>query len=157
MRGFVFIFILLFLPGMAQAGKMVKVKVQKSTIFQQPKFFSKVVTSVNYGDQLEMLDKLKDWVHVRFREQRGWIHNSSLTSAKFRLGTIFVGSPSPSATHDEVAIAGKGFTPEVEHGYKESHPEMNYALVDEIESYSVESDSLYDFIARGGLRITEAE
>ena len=60
MRGFVFIFILLFLPGMAQAGKMVKVKVQKSTIFQQPKFFSKVVTSVNYGDQLEMLDKLKD-------------------------------------------------------------------------------------------------
>jgi hypothetical protein len=157
MRRLVFIFLPLFLTGMAQAGEMVKVKVQKSTIFQQPKFFSKVVASVEYGDQLEILDELKDWIHVKFREQKGWIHKSSLTSDKFNLRTIFVGTSSPSATHDEVALAGKGFNPEVERGYKESHPEMNYALVDEIESYDVESDSLYDFITRGGLRITEAE
>ena len=157
MKRLVFLFILLFLPGMVQAGKMVKVKVQKSTIFQEPKFFSKVVASVKYGDQLEIPDELKDWVHVKFREQKGWIHKSSLTSAKFNLRTIFVGTSSPSATHDEVALAGKGFTPEVEHGYKDGHPEMNYALVDEIETYDVESDSLYDFIMRGGLRIPEAE
>jgi hypothetical protein len=157
MRRFILIFILLLLPGMAQAGKMVKVKVQKSTIFQQPKFFSKVVASVEYGDQLEILGDLKDWVRVKFREQKGWIHKSSLTSAKFNLRTVFVGTSSPSATHDEVALAGKGFNPEVERGYKKSHPEMNYALVDEIESYDVKNDSLYDFIKRGGLRITEAE
>jgi hypothetical protein len=157
MRRLVIIFILLLLPGMAEAGKMVKVKVQKSTIFQQPRFFSAVVASVEYGDQLEVLDELKDWIHVKFREQKGWIHKSSLTSAKFNLRTIFVGTSSPSATHDEVALAGKGFTPEVEGGYKESHPEMNYALVDQIETYDVESDSLYDFIMRGGLRIPEAE
>jgi hypothetical protein len=94
---------------------------------------------------------------ILLREQKGWIHKSSLTSAKFNLRTIFVGTSSPSATHDEVALAGKGFTPEVEGGYKESHPEMNYALVDQIETYDVESDSLYDFIMRGGLRIPEAE
>jgi len=157
MKRLVFLFILLFLPGMVQAGKMVKVKVQKSTIFQQPKFFAEVVASVEYGDQLEMLDELKDWVHVRFREQKGWIHKSCLTSGKFNLGTIFVGTSSPSTTHDEVAIAGKGFTPEVERGYKQSHPEMNYALVDEVERYDVEDDSLHDFIRRGGLKTSEGE
>jgi hypothetical protein len=157
MRRFTILVILVFLSATAQAGKMVKVKVQKSTIFQQPHFFAKVVTSVEYGDQLEILDELKDWVQVKFREGEGWIHKSSLTSGKFNLGTIFVGTSSPSATHDEVAIAGKGFTPEVERGYKDGHPEMNYALVDEIERYDVDDDSLHDFIRRGGLKIEEAK
>ena len=157
MRRFIFIFLLLSLSAVAQAGKMVKVKVQKSTIFQQPRFFAEVVASVEYGDQLEMLDESKDWVHVKFRGREGWIHKSSLTSGKFNLGTIFVGTSSPSATHDEVAIAGKGFTPEIERGYKKSHPEMNYVLVDEIERYDVDDDSLHDFIRRGGLKIAEAK
>lgn len=156
MRRLTLLFILLFLPVVALAGKMVKVKVQKSTIFQEPNFLSGTVVSVEYGDQLEMLDELKDWIHVKFEGRRGWIHKSSLTSSKFNVGTIFVGASSPSASHDEVAIAGKGFTPEVEDGYKQSHPEMNYAMVDEIESYRVEDDSLRDFIKRGGLRIAEA-
>jgi len=157
-RRLTLIFILLFLPlpVVVLAGNMVKVKVQKSTIFQEPNFLSSTVASVEYGAQLEMLDELKDWIHVKFEGRRGWIHKSSLTSSKFNLGTIFVGTSSPSASHDEVAIAGKGFTPEVEDGYKQSHPEMNYAMVDEIESYRVEDDSLRDFIKRGGLKIAEA-
>jgi len=157
MRRFVFVFIILFLPTVAQAGKMVKVKVQKGTVFQGPRFFAEVVAPVEYGDQLEMLDELRDWVHVKFRGREGWIHKSSVTSGKVNLGAIFVGTSSPSATHDEVAIAGKGFTPEVERGYKEGHPEMNYALVDEIERYDVDDDSLHDFIRRGGLKIEEAK
>jgi hypothetical protein len=107
-RRSVLIFMLFFVPALAMAGKMVTVNVQKSTVFHEPNFFSRSVVSVEYGDQLEMLEELKDWVHVAFRGQRGWIHKSSLTSSKFNLGTIFVGTSSPSATHDEVAIAGKG-------------------------------------------------
>jgi hypothetical protein len=34
---------------------------------------------------------------------------------------------------------------------------MNYALVDEIESYRLENDSLRDFIRQGGLKIGEAQ
>lgn len=157
MRRFVIICILLSLPVMAAAGKTVKVKVQKGTLFHEPKFFSKAVASVKYGDRLEMIEQLKDWAYVRFREKTGWIHKSSLTSAGFNLGTIFVGTSSSGTTHDEVALAGKGFTPEIERGYKQDHPEMNYALVDEIESYDVKDDSLYGFIEEGGLKITEAK
>ena len=156
-RRLVLVFILFLVPTLALTPKMVTVKVQKSTVFHEPNFFSRSVTSVEYGDQLEILDELKDWVSVAFRGQKGWIHKSSLTSSKFNLGTIFVGTSSPSATHDEVAIAGKGFTPEVESGYKKSHREMNHALVDEIESYRVENDSLRDFIRHGALKIAEAE
>lgn len=156
MRRLVILFILLSLPGLAQAGRMVKVKVQRSTIFEEPRFFSKALVSVEYGDELEVLDEQRDWVQVEFQGEEGWIHQSSLTSAKFSLGKILGGSSS-AASQDEVALAGKGFNPEVERGYQESHPEINYALVDEIESYNVENESLYEFIRQGGLRIAEAE
>lgn len=156
MRKLVFIFAL-FLPVMAFGGEMVKVKVQKSTLFEQPKFFSGVVTSVKYGDKLELLDKQKDWCHVTFQGKTGWIHESGLTSTRISLGTIFVGGSSSSPTQDEVALAGKGFTPEIERGYKKSNPEMNYALVDKIERYNVDDKSLYFFIRQGGLKIAEVE
>ena len=149
--------ILLFLPVMAFAEDMVKVKVQKSTLFEEPKFFSGVVASVKYGDNLELLDKQKGWCYVDFEEQKGWIHESGLTSSKVSLGAIFVGGSSSSATHDEVALAGKGFTPEVERGYQESNPEMNFALVDLIERYKVHDYSLQKFIKEGGLKTGEVE
>ncbi len=156
MRKLIFIFAL-FVPAMAFAGETVKVKVQKSTIFEQPKFFSGVVASVKYGDKLKLLDQQKDWCHVKFRNQKGWVHNSGLTSTKVSLGTILVGGASASTTHDEVALAGKGFTPEIERGYEKSHPEMNYALVDRIERYTVDDNTLYKFIRNGGLKIGEVE
>ncbi len=156
MRKLVFLFVL-FLPVIAFGEEMVKVKVQKSTLFEQPKFFSGVVTSVKYGDKLKLLDKQKDWCHVTFQGKAGWIHESGLTSTKVSLGTIFVGGSSSSPTQDEVALAGKGFTPEIERGYKKSNPEMNYALVDKIERYNVDDKSLYFFIRQGGLKIAEVE
>ena len=156
MRKLIFLFALL-LPVMAFAGDTVKVKVQKSTIFEQPKFFSEIVASVKYGDKLDLLDKQMDWCYVKFQKQKGWIHESGLSSTKVSLGTIFVGGSSSSPTQDEVALAGKGFTPEIERGYKKSNPEMNYALVDKIERYSVDDKSLYNFIRQGGLKIAEVE
>jgi len=157
MRRFVVIALLFTFPGLAQAGKTVKVKVEKSAVFEEPRFFAKVVVTVKYGDRLELLEETNDWARVIFGEHRGWIHKSCLTSAKLDLGAILVGGSSSSTTEDEVALAGKGFTPEVEQGYKKSHRDINYALVDEIERYEVDDASLRDFITRGGLRIKGAE
>ena len=151
------LFIALFLPIMAFAADVVKVKVQKSSLYEEPKFFSGVVASVKYGDNLELLDRQKDWCYVGFEEQKGWIHESGLTSSKVSLGTIFVGGSSSSATHDEVALAGKGFTPEVERGYQQSNPEMSFALVNLIERYEVNDYSLQRFIKEGGLKTGEVK
>ena len=61
------------------------------------------------------------------------------------------------ASGSEVALAGKGFNPEVEKSYGKAHPEMNYALVDEVERYSVDPNSLRSFIQRGGLKVSEGQ
>jgi len=150
--------IFFLVPALAFAGETVKVKVQKTSLFEQPNFFSRTVATLQFGDQLEMESVLKDWVKVKFGQQQGYIHQSALTSTKVDMMTLFFSSSSSSgASQDEVALAGKGFTPEVEKNYGKAHPDMNYALVDEIERYSVDPNSLRSFIQGGGLKVSEAQ
>jgi hypothetical protein len=66
-------------------------------------------------------------------------------------GLIFGGGVTQTKS-DEVALAGKGFTPEVEAGYRQQHPEANYAQVDQVESFTVDEAKLQAFIKEGGLR-----
>jgi hypothetical protein len=150
--------VLLLVPALCLAGETVKVKVQKTSLFEQPNFFSKTVATLQFGDQLEMEEMVKDWAKVKFGPQKGYIHQSALTSTKVDVKTLlFSSSSSSGASQDEVALAGKGFTPEVEKNYGKAHPEMNYALVDEIEHYSVDPNSLRSFIRRGGLKGSEGQ
>lgn len=145
-------------PALCLAGETVKVKVQKTSLFDQPNFFSKTVATLQFGDQLEMEEVVKDWAKVKFGRQRGYVHQSALTSTKVDMKTmLFSSSSSSGASQDEVALAGKGFTPEVEKNYGKAHPEMNYALVDEIERYTVDPNSLRSFIQRGGLKVSEGQ
>jgi hypothetical protein len=145
-------------PALCLAAEPVKVKVQKTSLFDQPNFFSKTVAMLQFGDQLEMDEVVKDWARVKFGQLRGYVHQSALTSTKVDMKTMLFSSPTSSrASQDEVALAGKGFTPEVESNYGKAHPEMNYALVDEIERYHVDPHSLRSFIQQGGLKVSEGQ
>ena len=65
---------------------------------------------------------------------------------------LITGTPVKQTSSDEVALAGKGFTPEVESGYRSKHPEMDFAQVDKIEGFKVEPASLQAFIKEGDLK-----
>jgi len=151
--------ILFLVPALCLAAETVKVKVQKASLFEQPNFLSKTVATLQFGDPLEMEEVVKDWAKVQFGQKRGYIHQSALTSTTVDMKTMLFSSSSSSseASQDEVALAGKGFTPEVEENYGKAHPEMNYALVDEIERYRVDPNSLRTFIRRGGLKVSEGQ
>ncbi len=65
---------------------------------------------------------------------------------------LLTGTPVKQTSSDEVALAGKGFTPEVESGYRAKHPEMDFAQVDKVESYKVDPATLQTFIKEGDLK-----
>jgi hypothetical protein len=154
----VMLLVLFLVPALCLAAEQAKVKVQKASLFSQPNFLSKTVASLQFGDPLELEEVVKDWARVRYGQQRGYVHQSALTSTKVDMKTMMFSSPSSSGTtQDEVALAGKGFTPEVEKNYGKAHPEMNYALVDEIERYTVDPNSLRSFIQKGGLKVSEGQ
>jgi len=70
---------------------------------------------------------------------------------QFSLPGLITGTPVKETSSDEVALAGKGFTPEVESSYRSKHPEMNFAEVDKVESFKVDPASLQTFIKEGDL------
>jgi len=65
---------------------------------------------------------------------------------------LITGTPVQQTSSDEVALAGKGFTPEVESGYRAKHPEMDFAQVDKVESFKVDPATLQAFIKEGDLK-----
>ncbi len=65
---------------------------------------------------------------------------------------LITGTPVQQTSSDEVALAGKGFTPEVENGYRAKHPEMDFAQVDKVESFKVDPATLQAFIKEGDLK-----
>ena len=71
---------------------------------------------------------------------------------QFSLPGLLTGTPVKQTSSDEVALAGKGFTPEVESGYRAKHPEMDFAQVDKIEGFKVEPATLQAFIKEGDLK-----
>jgi hypothetical protein len=151
------VWLVLFFPITAFAEDRVKVNVQKGTVYEEPRFFSGAVGSVRYGQELEKVGESRDWLLVNTDGGKGWIHRSAVRSTKVSLGAVLFGGSSTGPKEDEVALAGKGFTPEVERHYGESHPETDYAAVDEIESFTVGQDSLRRFIEEGGLQVTEGQ
>ncbi len=71
---------------------------------------------------------------------------------QFSLPGLLTGTPVKQTSSDEVALAGKGFTPEVESGYRAKHPEMDFAQVDKIKGFQVDSAALQTFIKEGDLK-----
>ena len=97
-----------------------------------------------------------DWYKVEYQGKTGWLNRQAFpapaTGSKFSLGGLLTGTPVKQTSSDEVALAGKGFTPEVESGYRAKHPEMDFAQVDKVESFEVDPATLQAFIKEGDLK-----
>ena len=131
---------------------MMSVQIKRSDVRSRPSFLGAVVGRVSYGDQVQTYGGQAAWIKVRLQGQaiEGWLHRSALTTKKIvlRAGDQDVRQ---AASNDEVALAGKGFTPEVEAGYRQKNPGLNYAQVDQIETFRVNPGQLAAFIQEGGL------
>lgn len=145
------VLVLVLLPalGYAQTLKVVK---DKDCLRQQARFFAKPVATVKRGDQLRKLKVKGDWYQVAFQGKKGWIHKAAVSSPSLRFSTFLGMGRAQAASAEEVALAGKGFTPEVEAGYRRKYPRLNYPAVDLVESFQVPDAQFQAFLKKGGLR-----
>ena len=132
-----------------QVGETVYVAVKKTAIKSGTGNFDKVVAQASYGDEL-IVDKASNKFHRVHKASdpsiAGWISATSVTSKK-----IVTGSKKVTASADEIALAGKGFSEQVENGYKTSNKQLDYSSVDKLEAFKVSDASLKTFIEDGEL------
>ena len=141
------ILIILATFGVAVAAQY-KVITKDAPVRKDKRFFAPVVTRIPYGATVEDQGRQGDWLRVTYRGKQGWIHIGVVQERKVQL---LRAGKAREATQEEVALAGKGFTPEVEKAYREKNPRLKYGEVDEIESLRVDDDSLLAFIRAGNL------
>ena len=140
-----------FLLTSAALAVPLKVVTQQAMIRKDKRFFSPSITSVPYGAVLEEKGREGDWIRVSYQGKEGWIHVSAVKEQKFDLAAL-AGGQAEEASREEVALAGKGFTPEVEKAFRNQNPKLRYDLVDRIQSLKVQDAQELAFLREGHLR-----
>jgi len=140
----------------AALGETLKVTQPNQSLYPDPDFASSPRAPVPVDSEVTVLRQAGDWYKVDFQGKTGWMHRQAFPrQAPARVGGLpglLFGGPVKETTSDEVALAGKGFTPEVEASYRQKHPEANFAQVDRVETFRVDEAKLQAFIQEGGLK-----
>ena len=134
--------------GAPSVGKVVTVRVMSAKVMKAPKFIGAAAGSVSRGDQLPIAEVKGDWYRVT-GVRTGWINRTSVVEGKVALSSSPGGGG--SASRDEVELAGRGFTPDVEREYRGKHPDLDFTHVDAIEKTAIDFTELEAFVAEGEL------
>ena len=149
-EGWILLLGLFFMTSVALAAT-VKVITQEAVIRKDKRFFAPAVTRVPYGSVIQESGREGDWLRVSYQGKEGWIHVSAVQEQKFQFSSL-AGGKAQESSQDEVALAGKGFTPEVEKAFREKNPKMRYDLVNQVQSYKVDEQKVQTFLQVGNLK-----
>ena len=119
------------------------VAVYSAPLKEQAVFFAKDLGSLSLGDTVTLVREDGKWTQVRVGTITGWVLSSSLSTRRILTSGI-------NATATEIALAGKGFSPELEMAYRKSG--LDYSIVDMMEKTVIGTEELLEFISEGRLQ-----
>jgi hypothetical protein len=128
-------------------GRTMYVAVKTVALKASTDFFAAERGTLVYGNPVRVLQAKGKWVEVQSAEPsvQGWIAASGLTSKR-----IIASGTRTSASAQELALAGKGFSEEGEILYRQEGS-LDYAAIDAMENFSVSDQDLYTFLIDGHL------
>jgi len=133
------------------AADTLVVKVQTTPLRQAPQFFAPTVAALKVGDKLELIATQGAWRQVKTAAGlTGWIHSSAAEVPKFTLMAMSGGTKT-EASAKEAALAGKGFSKEIERNYRAKHADVSFVWVDKMAALAVPAAQVEDFLKKGKL------
>ena len=135
----------------AWAANEMSVQVRDGQLRNRASFLGAVVGTVAYGDRVTVNQTQAGWCEVSIAGKSGWIHESALTPKKVVLASGTTDARVQSVGSEEVALAGKGFSKEVESEYKKQNPQLDFTWVDWMGQQTVSNDRLVEFLKQGNL------
>ena len=130
------------------------VAIDPAPLKAKPAASSKKIGTVEYASEVIVLKTEKSWAYVQLASDssvEGWLPESALTSKKIKEK-----SKAATANADEIALAGKGFNSTIEAVYADEF-EVNFDIVDYIESLGADSEEVIYFAQQGQLNDGGAE
>jgi hypothetical protein len=118
------------------------VAVQSAALKDSTWFFARELGKLALGTELTLIREDGKWSEVRAGNLSGWVASSSLSARR-------VIASGTAVTASEIALAGKGFSPDVEMEYRKNG--LDYSTVDAMEQAAIPVDDLLRFITEGHL------
>lgn len=158
-KWFLVLLALLIIPVSAMAGKSsgggssgtMTVQVQNAVVRSTPNYTGGSLGPVSFGTKVTVIGEEGNWYKID--SPSGWLPKSSLTKSKVNLDAAQKFSGDNNVKRDEVALAGKGFNPQVEAEFKRQNRDMaaSFVTVDRIETFGATDAELRGFKAAGKL------
>jgi SH3-like domain-containing protein len=146
MRRFLLLFTAIFcisIPVFPQNRGIIRfVSIQNVTLKDSTGFFARKMGNLSLGDEVTLINERGKWSQVRAGSLTGWVTSTSLSSRRIVASGI-------SASATEIALAGKGFSPEMEMEYRKTG--LDYSMVDFMEGITISIEELLDFVTDGRL------
>ena len=124
--------------------------VRESKLRAKPDFFTAASGDVRYGDRLDVVSTTGAWLLVKSGGKQGHIHQSAVTDKKVVLKSKG-GFGGAETDPNDVVLAGKGFSAEVERQFAAAHRNLDFSRVNSMERIRVSPNELSSFAAGGKL------
>jgi hypothetical protein len=144
------VFIAVLIAAAAQApGSVMYVGIKKADVRASTGFFAQIRGTLEFGNPVTVVQEKGKWMEIRSADPAlsGWTASAALTGRR-----VILSGYAPRA--GEVAMAGKGFSGEIEQLYREGEA-IDYSSVDAMESFAVSERELYAFLTEGRLAVGE--
>ena len=133
---------LLFSQTVQNEGRKYYISVQTIDLKEAPAFFTGVIGKLKLGDEVTIISERGKWAQIQAGQLSGWVASTSLSSRRI----VPAGTGGGAS---ELALAGKGFTEEMEIEYRKNG--LDYSIVDLMEGMLIPNEELFNFITSGRL------
>lgn len=131
-------------------GSDVYVQVRTTKLKAKPQQWSTAAADLKYGDRLTQTGAEGSWLKVKTAGgASGYVHVSAVSARKIVLSSKSTGDNGTNS--EDVVLAGKGFSKEIESQYAAQNGALDFKEVDRMESIKVSPKELAAFMQAGKL------
>ena len=138
--------------ALAAAPQTLRVQIRSAVLRANPTPLGRPVGNLAFGESVSVQQTSGSWLQVQTAAGAGGgLHQSALAKREttIRAGDTNVNA---SASAQEVSLAMKGFTPEVEREYRLQHRNVDFTWVDRMETFKVSDEQARRFLVEGGVK-----
>ena len=126
------------------------IKVRRTQLRSEPVVWSPSITTVNYGDKVNLLKEDSNWMFVAKGGSQGYLHESAVNDDPVGVKSASI-MPDMGSSDDGVSLAAKGFDSNVESSYRKDNPQLRFDRLRQMEKRAVNHTALVQFMKQGKL------
>ncbi len=140
-------------PTFAARTITMSVQVRKGQLRSAPSYLSRVISDLDYTTRVTVLEEKGAWLRVRQTEgdTEGWMHEATLTKKKLKLASGDKDATT-AVSSKEQALAGKGFSSDVETKFKQENKKIDFTWVDRMEQITIPAPTIVKFLKTGDIK-----